>query len=181
VKSNAIRPGAFRALIRNDFRVSIDATNKAGSRNILYVRGELAVGTGTVTVTLPDNSTGDGTITAVGSVATASTNSGASNGNNQPSATVNVTVALSHASPAGSLDQAPVTVNITNQSVQQTLAVPTTALLALAGGGYAVEVVDPDGVHHLVGVTTGLFDDQAGLVQVSGSGLDVGQKVVVAQ
>ncbi len=135
-----------------------------------------------VTVTLPDNSTGDsGTITAVGSVATASTNSGASNGNNQPSATVNVTVALSHASPAGSLDQAPVTVNITNLSVQQALAVPTTALLALAGGGYAVEVVDPDGVHHLVGVTTGLFDDQAGLVQVSGSGLAVGQKVVVAQ
>jgi multidrug efflux pump subunit AcrA (membrane-fusion protein) len=134
-----------------------------------------------VTVTLPDNSTADGTITAVGSVATASSNSGASNGNNQPSATVNVTVALSHASAAGSLDQAPVTVNITNQSVQQTLAVPTTALLALAGGGYAVEVVDPDGVHHLVGVTTGLFDDQAGLVQVSGSGLDAGQKVVIAQ
>jgi len=134
-----------------------------------------------VTVTLPDNSTADGTITAVGTVATAASNSGASNGNNQPSATVNVTVALSHASAAGSLDQAPVTVNITNQSVQQVLAVPTTALLALAGGGYAVEVVDADGVHHLVGVTTGLFDDQAGLVQVSGSGLAAGQKVVVAQ
>jgi hypothetical protein len=134
-----------------------------------------------VTVTLPDNSTADGTITGVGSVAAVATNSGASNGNNQPSATVNVTVALSHASPAGSLDQAPVTVNITNQSVQQVLAVPTTALLALAGGGYAVEVVDPDGVHHLVGVSTGLFDDRSGLVQVSGPGLAVGQKVVVAQ
>ena len=134
-----------------------------------------------VTVTLPDNSTADGTITAVGSVATAASNSGASNGNNQPSATVNVTVALAHASPSGSLDQAPVTVNVTNQSVQQALAVPTTALLALAGGGYAVEVVDPDGVHHLVAATTGLFDDQAGLVQVSGSGLAAGQKVVVAQ
>jgi len=134
-----------------------------------------------VTVTLPDNSTAGGTITAVGTVATASTNSGASNGNNQPSATVNLTVALSHASPAGSLDQAPVTVSITNQSVQNVLAVPTTALLALAGGGYAVEIVDPDGVHHLVGVTTGVFDDQAGLVQVTGTGLAVGQNVVVAQ
>jgi multidrug efflux pump subunit AcrA (membrane-fusion protein) len=134
-----------------------------------------------VTVTLPDNSTADGTTTAVGTVATAASNSGSSNGNNQPSATVNVTVALSHASAAGSLDQAPVTVNITSKSVQQVLAVPTTALLALAGGGYVVEVVDPDGVHHLVGVTTGLFDDQAGLVQVSGSGLAAGQKVVVAQ
>jgi len=56
-KSNAIRPGAFRALIRNDFRVSIDATNKAGSRNILYVRGDIAIGSDTITVTLPDNST----------------------------------------------------------------------------------------------------------------------------
>ena len=56
-KSNAIRPGAFRALIRNDYRVTINATNKAGSRNILYVRGDIAIGSGTVTVTLPDNST----------------------------------------------------------------------------------------------------------------------------
>jgi hypothetical protein len=56
-KSNAIRPGAFRALIRNDYRVTINATNTAGSRNILYVRGDIAIGSGTVTVTLPDNST----------------------------------------------------------------------------------------------------------------------------
>ena len=128
-----------------------------------------------VTANLPDGSTAPGTITGVGSVAT-STSSG--NGN-QPSATINVTVALSHPSPAGSLDQAPVTVNITNQSADNVLAVPTTALLALAGGGYALEVVDPGGVHHLVAVTTGIFDDQSGLVQVSGAGLAEGQKVVV--
>ena len=34
-----------------------------------------------VTVTLPDNSTADGTTTAVGTVATAASNSGSSNGN----------------------------------------------------------------------------------------------------
>jgi hypothetical protein len=53
------------------------------------------------------------------------------------------------------------------------------ALLALAGGGYAVEVVGPDRVHRLVAVTVGLFDDATGLVQVSGSGLIAGQRVVV--
>ena len=130
-----------------------------------------------VTANLPDGTTAPGTITAVGSVATST--SGGSGGNNQPSATVNVTVALTHPSPAGSLDQAPVTVNITNNSAQGVLAAPTTALLALAGGGYALEVVSPDGTHHLVAVTTGIIDDQKGMVQVAGPGLAAGDKVVV--
>ena len=59
------------------------------------------------------------------------------------------------------------------------LTVPVDALLALENGGYAVEEIGPDGVHHLVGVTLGLFDDAAGRVQVSGSGLAAGQRVVV--
>jgi hypothetical protein len=131
-----------------------------------------------VSVNLPDGTTGEGTITAVGTVAINTTPS--NSGNTNTSATVNVSVSLTKASPAGSLDQAPVTVNITNNSAHQVLAVPTTALLALAGGGYAVEVVAPDGTHRLVGVTTGIFDDQSGLVQVDGSGLAAGQRVVVA-
>jgi hypothetical protein len=52
-------------------------------------------------------------------------------------------------------------------------------LLALANGGYAVEEVGAGGVHHLVGVSTGLFDDADGLVQVSGGALAAGQRVVV--
>jgi hypothetical protein len=132
-----------------------------------------------VTVQMPDGTTAHGRITAVGRVATNTTPSSGA-GSNTPSATVNVTVSLTNPSPSGSLDQAPVTVNITNASAHAVLAVPVAALLALAGGGYAVEVVAPDGTHHLVGVSTGLFDDQAGLVQVSGDGLAAGQAVVVA-
>ncbi|MCU1486625.1 MAG: Peptidoglycan-binding domain 1 protein [Actinomycetia bacterium] len=131
-----------------------------------------------VTVNLPDGTTGEGTITAVGTVATNTTPS--DSGNDNTSATVDVAVSLTKASPAGALDQAPVTVNITNDSAQQVLAVPTTALLALAGGGYAVEVVEPGGTHELVAVTTGIFDDQSGLVQVDGAALAAGQRVVVA-
>ncbi|HLY81702.1 MAG TPA: peptidoglycan-binding protein, partial [Acidimicrobiales bacterium] len=81
----------------------------------------------TVRVTLPDATATSGTVTAVGQVATASTD------NSTP--TVNVTIALQHASASGSLDKAPVSVSITNRSAHQVLAVPTTALLALAGGG----------------------------------------------
>jgi len=70
-------------------------------------------------------------------------------------------------------------VSITTASVQNVLVVPVNALLALAGGGYAVEEVESGGSRHLVGVTVGLFDDALGVVQVSGSGLAAGQRVVV--
>ena len=59
------------------------------------------------------------------------------------------------------------------------LVVPVNALLALASGGYAVEEVEGNGSRRLVGVTVGLFDDSLGLVQVRGSGLAAGQRVVV--
>jgi hypothetical protein len=70
-------------------------------------------------------------------------------------------------------------VSITTATVRGVLAVPVNALIALAGGGYAVEEVASAGVRKLVAVSVGLFDDAAGMVQVSGSGLAAGQRVVV--
>ena len=70
------------------------------------------------------------------------------------------------------------TVAITTASVNNVLVVPVDALLSQPRGGYAVEVTGPGG-HHLVPVSLGLFDDAAGLVQVTGSGLAAGQHVVV--
>ena len=58
------------------------------------------------------------------------------------------------------------------------LAVPVSALVALLEGGYAVQV-DDAGQLRYVGVQLGLFAN--GLVEVSGTGLAEGQKVVVAQ
>jgi multidrug efflux pump subunit AcrA (membrane-fusion protein) len=71
-----------------------------------------------------------------------------------------------------------VLVSITTATVKNVLVVPVDALIALSGGGYAVEV-DSGGSRHLVPVTLGMFDDAEGLVQVSGSGLREGQRVVV--
>jgi hypothetical protein len=70
-------------------------------------------------------------------------------------------------------------VSLTTASVSNALVVPVGALLARASGGYAVEEVTAGGRHHLVPVSLGLFDDAAGLVQVSGPGLAAGQHVVV--
>lgn len=129
-----------------------------------------------VTITLPNNSTTAGTVSFVGSVATTPSSSG---GTNNSTPTIEVDVTLNDPSATGNLDQAPVQVSITTSSVDNALVVPVTALVALSGGGYAVEVVDAHGVHRLVAVTTGLFDDADGLVQVMGTGLAAGQRVVV--
>ena len=121
----------------------------------------------TVAITLPDGRVTPGVVATVGKVAT---------GGASPKVTV--TVALTHPRVAGALDQAPVTVAITTATVKHALVVPVTALLARPGG-YAVEEAGPAGRHHLVPVRLGLFDDAAGLVQVSGPGLAAGQRIVV--
>jgi len=72
-----------------------------------------------------------------------------------------------------------VQVGITTATVSKALVVPVTALLAQSNGGYAVEVVGDGQTHHLVSVSLGLFDDADGLVQVTGSLLAAGQRVVV--
>jgi hypothetical protein len=129
-----------------------------------------------VTITLPDGSTTPGTVTSVGKVATAPSNN---SGGSDSGPTLPVTIRPTNPTATGSLDQAPVLVAITERTVHNVLAVPVNALLALAGGGYAVEVANADRTRQLVPVSPGLFDDAAGLVQVTGSGLAAGQHVVV--
>jgi hypothetical protein len=132
------------------------------------LEGQVKVGD-PVTITLPDNQTTPGRISYVSSVALSGQNG----------ATIQVDAVPTDPAATGDLDQAPVNVSITTASVSNVLVVPVDALLALASGGYAVEEIGADGRHSLVAVTTGLFDDADGLVQVTGSGLAVGQRVVV--
>jgi hypothetical protein len=124
---------------------------------------------------MPDTSTTPGVVSAVGSVATTPADS---NGQAQ-SPTVEVDVTPSDPSATGRLDQAPVQVSVTTASVKNAIVVPVNALLALAGGGYAVETVDAQGAHQLVAVALGLFDDSQGLVEVTDTKLVAGQHVVV--
>ncbi len=67
-----------------------------------------------------------------------------------------MTVRLTRPAATGHLDEAPVTVNIVSAQARDVLAAPVSALVALTGGGYAVEVVHGSG-GHLVAVQTGLF------------------------
>jgi hypothetical protein len=155
---------------------------------------DVAVGV-RVAITLPNNDTTPGVVSSVATVATCPSSS-ASGGPGSSSAapgtdtcstvssgsttpTIAVGVTPSHPAATGRWDQAPVQVGITTATVRNALVVPVAALLARAGGGYAVEVFAAGESHHLVPVSLGLFDDADGLVQVTGTGLAVGQEVVV--
>jgi hypothetical protein len=135
-------------------------------------QGEVKAGD-RVTVTLPDGATTPGAVSSVGLVATSS----GSGSGGSPVATIPVLVTLTDPRTAGTLDQAPVAVNITTGTARDALVVPVTALVARAGGRYAVEVAGSS--RRWVPVTPGIFDDASGLVQVTGP-LTPGQRVVVA-
>jgi Putative peptidoglycan binding domain len=157
-----------------------------------------------VSVVLPDGtSTVGGHVESVGTVATCSSGGGTGTGGtgtggspgsgsggqspctsagsnggagSNSSPTVTVTITLDSTPAGAALDQAPVNVNITAQTVDNVLAVPVNALLALAGGGFGVQVATGD-TSRLVGVTTGMYSNT--MVQVSGPGLTAGMRVEV--
>lgn len=138
-----------------------------------------------VTITLPAGDDTPGRVQWVSSVATAGNSadqgagapdSGAGGGSGSDPATVSALVTLTRPHAAANLDQAPVTVNVTDRAVRGALAVPITALVALSGGGYGV-YVDRAAGRQLVGVTPGLFATT--LVQVSTPELHVGDRVEV--
>ena len=156
-----------------------------------------------VTVQMPNGSVVNGTITKVspiaqssssgssgsgsgsssssssgsGSGSGSSSSSGSGSGSSSPSATIPVTIAVHGKLAAYGLDQAAVSVNFQQQVENNVLSVPVTALLAQAGGGYAVqEAISP---RRLIPVTPGLF--AAGYVQISGSQIYSGLQVTDSQ
>ena len=167
-----VQPGPIMTVssTKHDVSIPLDASRQS----------QVKVGD-RVLVTLPDDSTTAGVVSSVGRVATTPPSSSQDNGSGGgPTApTIEVDVRLLHPAAAGTLDRAPVNVLITTAGVRNALVVPVNALVALAGGGYAVEEVTGSGTHELLPVTPGLFDDQSGLVQLTGSGLAAGQRVVV--
>src|SRR5260370_565179 len=116
-----------------------------------------------------------GGVAAVGTVA--GPTCGQQGGN--PATTIPVEVRLTDPGAAGTLDQAPVTVNITTgSSPGPVLAVPVTALVAQSPGGYVVEGTGPGNTRRWGPVTVGpVFDGADGLVQATGA-LRPGQRVV---
>lgn len=130
-------------------------------------QGVVSVGDDVIVV-LPDFSETPGVVVSVATTATVD------QGNQ---AVFEVIVELLDPSVAGSLDEAPVDVDVISDSVEGVLAVPVSALVALSEGGYAVRVDNGGGSSRLVAVDPGFFAD--GLVEIAGDGLKAGDRVVV--
>ncbi|MEC3995381.1 hypothetical protein VSR01_18305 [Actinacidiphila sp. DG2A-62] len=122
-----------------------------------------------VKVTLPDGTTAPGRVVSVGTAVTDSDTGGAED--TAPTRTVIVT--LDRTDAADGVDTAPVHVLFTGTTKKDVLVVPVGALVALSGGGYAVQ--RPDG--SFVRVATGLFAQ--GLVEITGP-VAAGQRVVTS-
>jgi hypothetical protein len=130
-----------------------------------------------VLVTMPNNSGVGGRVSVIGrSAITPPTSDANGQGSAQP--IVPVTIRLLARQTGNALDQAPVQVSITVQDDRDVLAAPISALLAQPGGGYALDVIQRHQSIH-VPVTTGLFDEITGRVEVAGHGLIAGMQVEV--
>jgi membrane fusion protein, multidrug efflux system len=134
----------------------------------------------TVTVQLPSGGQARGHVTQVSTVASEASGSG-DEGKGSPSgesgeSTIPVTIALDR--HVAHLDEAPVSVELVKGIRRDVLTVPATALIATAGGGYAVEAL-ARGQRATVPVTPGMF--AGGYVQVEGAGVREGLTVIESQ
>jgi multidrug efflux pump subunit AcrA (membrane-fusion protein) len=118
-----------------------------------------------VTVALPDATDVAGTVESLDTTL----------GQNGQSATL-VTIALDDPAKAARFGDATVEVTIVTDAAYGVLTVPVTALVALAEGGYAVEVEAGDGTR-LVAVDPGMYAD--GFVEIASGDLSAGDRVVV--
>ncbi|MEW9533881.1 peptidoglycan-binding protein [Microbispora sp. NPDC049125] len=119
-----------------------------------------------VTVTLPDGRTRRGRVAEVSGVAVTSPGGQGGQGQQEQSS-VPATIRLG-GRPPRLLDQALVQVVLTTERRRGVLAVPTVALLARPGGSFAVVTVSSGGRRTTAPVETGLFDEIAGVVEVTG-------------
>ncbi|MFB7260181.1 peptidoglycan-binding protein [Streptomyces nojiriensis] len=135
-----------------------------------------------VTVRLPGGGSATGRIDSVGGAAPpddkngggAGGPGGGGGGGGDRKAQVEVVVAFDKPAEVGAPDQSPVTVGLTGETRKGVLSVPVNALLALAGGGFGVQVVE-DGRAREVPVGLGMFGN--GRVEVTGGALEEGMQV----
>jgi peptidoglycan hydrolase-like protein with peptidoglycan-binding domain len=152
--------------------LEVSATERVVTVDLDAERQGLVAEGDAVQVELADGSVVPGTIRDVGTVATADESQGPGTG----TPTITLTIVLDDPASGGTLDESPVVVKFTRDTAAGVLAVPVRALLALAEGGYAVEVVRPEG-NLLVAVELGSFAD--GYVEIIGDVAE-GDTVVTA-
>lgn len=131
-----------------------------------------------VRITMPDDSETTGTVASVGSEDDSSDDGSQAPGG-EP--TIPVVVTLDDQAAAADFESGSVDVAIERSRDVDAIVAPVTALVALAEGGYAVQLVDPEAPngYRLVAVEVGNHTNQ--LVAITGKGIEAGAEVVVPE
>lgn len=172
-RDGAARVGELRAALGQSVAPGAQIADLSTTRRVVTVdleatRQSLAREGATVTVEMPGGRTARGRIEEVGKVAEQPADE-------EGEPTIEVTIALRGRAARGrGFDQAPVDVGFEADRRRDVLVVPVTALLARAGGGFAVETADGG----LIGVEPGAYAED--YVEVAGDGLREGLRVVTA-
>jgi multidrug efflux system membrane fusion protein len=168
-----VRVDALKTAVGDSAQPGAELYTVTGTARVVTVElavsdARLAHAGAAVSLKLPNGRTTTGKITKTQTVIKPA------EGNNPASTKLDVFVGVDDESTLADLDQATVDVAFTASQRDNVLTVPVAALLALAEGGYGVQVVD-GGTTRIVAVQTGLF--AGGRVEVSGDGLTEGQTV----
>ncbi|MER8010892.1 peptidoglycan-binding protein [Streptomyces sp. NPDC094149] len=160
--------------------LKVTGTNLVATVKVTYDQlSRLSPGT-RLKVTLPNGGTVNGKVTSVEISAQPQQDGGGdTGGGGDTKQQSEVTVSLPDQKTVKAGGPGPVTLTVSDRKVDQVLAVPVTALLALAEGGYGVEVVQPDGQRKLVPVTIGLVADAR--AEITKGNLKEGAKVVIPE
>jgi len=122
-----------------------------------------------VSVEMPDNSEVPATVLSASQIGVQ-----LANGN----IVFEILIALDDPSIAAGLDEAPVDVIVISDSVEDVMAVPVSALVALLEGGYAVELLQEDGSVRYVGVEIGFFSTN-NMIEIISLEIQPGDQVVI--
>ncbi len=182
---SSIQVGAMAAAVGDQVSpgaalYAISTADRIVSATLAEQDRDLAVVGSPVTIDAGSAGTAAGTISSVSAVASTSSQG------NQTATTTDYLATIEidpESEGAADLDKqadgTPVQVQFAAETAEDVLNVPVKALLALAEGGFGVEVVEPDSSTKIVAVTTGLFAN--GQVEVSGDGLTEGTTVRTAR
>jgi peptidoglycan hydrolase-like protein with peptidoglycan-binding domain len=171
--TGAVRVDTLKAAVGDAAQPGQSLLTYTGTARVITVELDvsdqrLAVRAAAVSVTLPNGKTTSGKITKTTTVIKPA------EGQNPATTKIQVTVTVDDKKALAGLDQASMSVGFKASERKDVLTVPVAALLALAEGGYGVQVVDGTATR-IVAVRIGLF--AGGRVEVSGDGLTQGMTV----
>lgn len=133
-------------------------------------QGALAVGEAVI-VEMPDKSEVPASVVFVSQTA-------APAANDWDPATFEVRIELDDAAVAVGLDEAPVDVIVVSDYVEDVVAIPVSALVALLEGGYAVELNTGNGQVQLIAVEVGFFSTD-NMIEITSGALEPGDQVAL--